>query len=182
MIDFEWRPMRSSDIPSLLGIADKCHPKLPERAFVFEEKLSLYPLGCRTLVRFAQSAAPRAASEEKSLAGYLFSHPWYADEIPALDTLLENIPPLTNTYYLHDLALLPEARGKGLATCAARFANNLAVQKGFNLLALVAVNQSEAFWRKVGYEWVLRPNLVDTLASYGDNARYMLRTSGSSYS
>lgn len=173
MPKLEWRPMRPEDLDEVLRIAAVAHPTLPERLEVFAEKLRLYPAGCKSL-----APASASASAGKGISGYFFSHPWYADEIPALDCLLEGIPALTDTYYLHDLALAPEARGAQHGSEIARFTDLHARTKGYARQALVAVNASEQYWRRQGFEWVQRPNLDEKLQAYGNGARLMIRLTG----
>lgn len=173
MPKLEWRPMRAEDLDEVLRIAAQAHPSLPERREVFAEKLRLYPAGCKTLA--AQAQAPDSAP---GIAGYFFSHPWHADDIPDLDCLLEDIPALTDTYYLHDLALAPEARGGHHGTAMARAIDLHARTKGYARQALVAVNSSEQYWRRQGFEWVQRPCLEEKLAAYGSDARLMIRLTG----
>ena len=43
-------------------------------------------------------------------AGYVLSHPWLYGTLPPLNTLLERLPAEPDTYYLHDLCLLPVSR------------------------------------------------------------------------
>lgn len=163
----EWRPMSERDLPAILSIAALAHPTLPERGEVLSEKLRLYPAGCKVLARPDSAEAP--------IEGYFFSHPWYPDAIPALDTLLEAIPPLTNTYYLHDLALLPLARGNNHGAHVVRQIDHHARLRGYSRQALVSVNKTELFWRRLGFEWVNCPAAMDTLAKYGPDARMMVR-------
>ena len=55
------------------------------------------------------------ADRQGLLHGYLVSHPWPAGAVPALNSLLGEIPPGTANWYIHDLALLPAGRGTGAA-------------------------------------------------------------------
>lgn len=159
--------MNEADLPAIMGIAAQAHPALPERIEIFREKLRLYPAGCLVLARAEASQAP--------IEGYLFSHPWYPDDIPALDTPLGGIPPLTNTYYLHDLALLPLARGNNHGAHVIRQVDHHARLRGYARQALVSVNSTELFWRRQGFEWVNCPAAQDKLAKYGPEARLMVR-------
>ena len=89
--------------------------------------------------------------------------------------MLGTIPSPASTYYIHDIALLPQARGSGVAsdivatliTTAATVADNL---------SLVAVGGTERFWRRQGFVKVEDKALARKLASYDDGACYMMRT------
>lgn len=158
-----WRPMVPSDLPAILSVAAAVHPTYPEGEAVFMERMSLAPHGCLCL------------SDGQGLAGYLLSHPWRERDPPALDTLLGQIPPDAPVWYVHDLALLPRARGGGAAGRAVEHLVAAASARGCAALALVAVNDSVGFWERQGFRVVHDPSLASKLASYDDAARYMIR-------
>lgn len=166
MITHEWRPMKASQLEAIQALAQAAHPTLPERTEIFAEKLKLCPKGCRSLV---------SLSQPELVDGYLFSHPWHPNEIPALDTLLEEVPIFTNTWYLHDLVVRPDLRKDGWGGMAVRHALHQTHALGYTRMALVAVGLSIPFWEKQGFDWVNRPELEPLLDAYGDGARYMLR-------
>ncbi len=96
--------MTRADTPGLMSIAAVAHPSYPENEAVFAERLFLFPAGCRALV-----------GVDGRLHGYVVSHPWRDATPVPLNTLLAALPPQPTTLYLHDLALLPTARGTGAA-------------------------------------------------------------------
>ncbi len=155
--------MRANDIPDVVDIAAVVHPGFFERPAVFCERQRLFPQGARLLEQ-----AGRAT-------GYVISHPWHDGAPPALDSLLGTIPATVATYYIHDLALLPEARGRRAAGAAIGLLNDLARDHGFASMALVAVNGSRRFWEKHGFRVVDRPDLSSKLASYEAAAVMMER-------
>ncbi|MDC7784204.1 GNAT family N-acetyltransferase [Rhodoplanes tepidamans] len=162
-----WRPMVDGDLAAVLAVAAVVHPDLPEDRAVFAERRRLAPEGCHVL---ADPATPAPGG----LAGYVVSHPW-AGAPPALDTLLGGLPERPTTWYLHDLALLPAARGGGAgATIVDRLAAH-ARAAGFTTLSLVAVGGSPGFWMRQGFSAVDDPALAEKLASYGAAARFMVR-------
>jgi len=155
--------MTVADLPAVLATAAQVHPDYPEDQAVFRERCSLSPEGCLCL------------SNGTSLAGYLVSHPWHAGRPPALNTLLGEIPADATDWYIHDLALLPQARGSGAAGWIVAHLASLAAQAGCFRLALVAVNDSVGFWEHHGFRAVHDAALARKLASYDDAARYMVR-------
>ena len=160
-----WRAMRRSDLDRVEAIAAKVHPNFPEDRDVLADRLRLWPSGCRIL------------EKDGSAAGYLFSHPWSYGGPPALNTRIAALPAAPDTYYLHDLALLPEERGKGFGQAlVAALAG--AVVPTFPTLSLVAVNGSAPFWRSCGFAAFDDPALAGKLASYGPDARFMARRLG----
>src|SRR5262245_22544678 len=96
-----WQPMKPHDLSDVSRVADRVHTDYPEDEAVFAERLSLYPAGCFTL------------QHNERTIGYVISHPWHFKKPPELNALLNAIPARASTYYIHDIALLPEARASG---------------------------------------------------------------------
>lgn len=156
-----WRKMLPTDLDEVVRIADCVHQGFPEDREVFAERLVLWPQGCHFL-----------ESEGEGL-GYLFGHPWVFRSPPPLNSLLGQLPQNPGTYYLHDLALLPEARKGGHGTKIIAANLKQARSDGFRVVSLISVHASSPFWRRQGFEVVNDNKLVAKLASYGDEARYM---------
>ncbi|HEX4505004.1 MAG TPA: GNAT family N-acetyltransferase [Alphaproteobacteria bacterium] len=159
-----WRPMAPADLPALLAVADIVHPSYPEDAAVFEERLALFPAGCLVL-----------ELPSTNLIGYILSHPWTYAAPPALNSLLRALPMPPTTYYIHDIALLPEARGTGAANAVVAQLIELAQTLHLPNLSLVAVNNSVAFWQRHGFVLTAIPALDAKLRSYDEAARFMVR-------
>jgi ribosomal protein S18 acetylase RimI-like enzyme len=158
-----WRPMSPADLPAALAVADIVHPRYPEDPAIFAERLALYPPGCLVLMQ----------GEDR--IGYIVSHPWTYGEPPALNSLLGALPLAPSTYYIHDIALLPQARGTGATkTVIARLVDR-AEASGLPNLSLIAVNDSVAFWQRHGFVETSDPALDTKLRSYDESARFMLR-------
>lgn len=158
-----WRPMAPEDIPAVLGIADRVHPDLPEDIAVIAERQRLYPAGAHLLDRAGAAC------------GYLISHPWRSDAPPALNALLHRLPPEPDTFYLHDLALLPAGRGEGAARVIVEHMVAHARSRGFATMHLTAVNGSVPFWQHLGFAVEAGAHAADHLRSYGESARSMVR-------
>lgn len=160
-INAQWRAMAPADLAAVGQIATVVHPGFPEDDAIFAERLALHPAGCRLL---AVAGEP---------AGYVISHPWRTGSLPALNALLGSLPGDADTYYIHDLALLPTARGTGAAGAIVLDLKRHALSLGFTGLSLVAVNNSAAFWRRQGFAETASGAVAGKLASYGDDARLM---------
>lgn len=156
--------MAPADLPAVMAIAAVVHPGYPEDEAVFAERLRLAPEGCHVL-----------AAGDGALQGYLVSHPWPVGAVPALNSLLGEIPRDVANWYLHDLALLPAGRGSGAAGAIVAAMARHAAETGYTSLALVAVNDSTGFWQRQGFREMNDPALDRKLASYDDAARYMRR-------
>jgi GNAT superfamily N-acetyltransferase len=157
-----WRRMTPADLSAVNAIAAVVHAAYPEDAAVFAERLALHPGGCFVL------------ETASGLGGYLISHPWHFKQPPALNALLGRIPQPASTYYLHDIALLPEARGSGAAATILSTLEQHAVETADNI-SLVAVGGTVRFWQRLGFEPIDSKELSQKLASYGADARYMGR-------
>ncbi|WP_264713715.1 GNAT family N-acetyltransferase [Limobrevibacterium gyesilva] len=152
--------MTQDDLPDVARIADAVHPDHPEDISIFAERLRLHPAGCFVL---------------DGAAGYLVSHPWRALDPPALNHLLGALPAAPDTYYLHDIALLPRARGTGAAAAIVRAIIGHAAAAGLPGVSLIAVGASAPFWEAQGFIALDNPAMAAKLASYGTGSRYMVR-------
>lgn len=154
-----WRPMHAADLPAVVAIADAVHLDHPEAPEVFADRLALFAPGCF----LAEDEAGRPL-------GYCIAHPGIIGAPPPLDTVLGRVEG-ADCLYIHDVCLLPTARGQGLAAAIARRLDQVARDHGFARLALTAVNGSDGFWQALGYE----PRPCAKVASYGD-ATYRVKS------
>lgn len=161
--DVAWRAMTAYDLPAVQGIADTVHVDFFEAPDVLAERLKLYQNGCYLL------------EVGEKPAGYVLSHPWRSGSLPALNTLLGELPADADTYYLHDLALLPVTRRIGAASFIVEALAKHAAAQGFASMHLVAVNGSRGFWERHGFAVDDVPALAEKLRSYEDAAVYMVR-------
>lgn len=159
-----WRPMWPADIDDVVAVAAVVHPGFPEAREVLAERLALHPDGCFML------EAP-----DGNALGYLLSHPWRAGTLPPLDTLLGELPEPATSYHLHDIALLPAARGTGAAGAIVAEVIAHARATGVASMCLVAVNGSQGYWARHGFLAEAGAELAEALASYGPGARYMVK-------
>ncbi|MGI6244235.1 MAG: GNAT family N-acetyltransferase [Pseudochelatococcus sp.] len=163
---FVWRAMEPDDLGDVHAIGERVHPGYPERIEVFAERLRLYPAGCLVLER------------EEEMAGYVVSHPWHPMMPPRLDSLVVAMPTFPATFYIHDLALLPAARGSGAGGRAVAHLVDHAAAIGLADLSLVAVNASVPFWERQAFAVVDDARLAASLRSYDADARFMIRQLG----
>ena len=155
-----WRPMAAADLPAVSAISDAVHGRYSEAVEVYAERLALYPMGCFVF-------------EADGAAGYLIAHPWRGDTPPKLGAMLRTIPADADTFYLHDIALLPETRGTGAGRAAVELAIATARAAGFDDVTLMAVGGAGSFWAAHGFGIV--GAAPEILASYGPEARLMRR-------
>jgi len=156
-----WRQMTAADLDAVLAAAAVIHPGFPEDRAVFAERLELWPEGCRVL------------EQAGVLAGYAVTHPWRYGQPPKLDTLLGALPEAPDTYYFHDIALLPHARGRGASRVVVADLAGLAERGDFATISLVAVNASRPIWMAQGFS--VATDATPDLGSYGGGACFMMR-------
>lgn len=159
----EWRLMREQDLPRVYDVGTSVHPDFPEEEAVFRDRFTIYPAGCFVL------------EGDGGIIGYGLSHPWTFQEAPALDSVLGTLPDDASTYYLHDIALLPEARAGRAASRVVDKMAEQAVHDGFATMSLIAVNGSQGFWEKQGFVVADIAALVLKLKTYSEDARFMVR-------
>lgn len=145
--------MMPADLAEVDAIGTLCHPDLPEPPAVFAERLALFPAGCFV-----------------TTGGYAIAHPW-AGAPPPLAALLGALPPAPDHLFLHDVALRPEARGRGLLPALLARLDAL----GFAETRLVAVRGTSALWARHGFA-ALRPAKPE----YGPGAMEMRRLNSDS--
>jgi N-acetylglutamate synthase-like GNAT family acetyltransferase len=95
------------------------------------------------------------------------------DSAPALNTLLGVLPEPCDAYYIHDIAILPEARSGNAGKAIATFLKVHGRAAGFDTICLVAVNNSAPFWERQGFATRDVADLQQRLRSYGTGVTYM---------
>ena len=161
-----WRQTSLNDIESLVRVADKIHPDLPESDQVFAERVKLFPEGCLALVE----------GERDELLGYVISHPIRHRQPPALDSLLGEIASDADQYYIHDLAILPQFRRRGLAQECINKLFAIARRYSYPTTSLVSVYNTAPFWGRFGFVPVeIGEGFERKLLDYGDDATYLER-------
>ena len=156
--------MTPDDLDGVVQVARIAFPDHFEDRACFENRLALYPRGCFVLTE-----------AEGPARGYLIAYPWKADSAPPLNTVIEGLPGEPALIYLHDLALHPEARGGGVTGAIVERLAEQAAEDGWPAVALVAVNDAVGFWSRHGFVEHPAEAMTAKLASYGADARYMVR-------
>jgi GNAT superfamily N-acetyltransferase len=158
-----WRNMNHADLETVFTIGNQIHRDYQEDRAVFDSRWQLYPEGCHVL------------DDQGTIQGYAITHPWRLYDAPKLNTVIAALPEQPDTYYIHDIALLPEARQGGYARQILGNLHTHAAKQGFHRASLVSVSGTRAFWEKQGYKMHHTPDLAALLSSYDDDAVYMIR-------
>lgn len=160
------RPLTALDLPGLLAVQRACYGDgYIESAEVYARRLASAAQCSLVVERGGRICAYLAAYD--SLEGKVT--PLHGD-FEATDS--------PDTLYLHDMAVLPELAGQGLARALLAPLWSGAAARGLARSALVAVQGSQGFWERRGYAVHTLHSTVhrQRLATYGDGAVYMLRS------
>jgi predicted N-acetyltransferase YhbS len=121
-------------------LGDLCYgPEFHESAEMVRQKLALFPQGCFACV------------EKTVFYGYILSLPWLSGEVVPLNAAIR-LPPQPDCLYIHDLAVRAEARGRQIGRRLVEKVLHKGKELGFHACTLVAVQGSEPFWGKLGFE------------------------------
>ncbi|TRX91917.1 hypothetical protein FHL15_007236 [Xylaria flabelliformis] len=162
-----WRPLTPHDVEGLMHVANVVHTELQERDSVFAERARIFPKGCLVL------------EEEARICGYAISHPIRHGQPPALDTFLGEIASDADQFYIHDVCVLPELRGRGHAFEAVD--RLLAIAERYPTICLVSVYGTAPFWARFGFRPpdTIDHTLSEKIGGYGDDAIYLERRNDS---
>lgn len=162
-----WRRAGDADLDAILDVQAHVHTIAPESRAVFASKRDAFPAGTLVLDRAG------------TVLGYGVFHPWRVDDIPALHALPFRAPERPDCLFIHDVALLPAARGSGAARALVALAREAALARGLGRLALVSVYGTVPIWSRCGFAVRAAPaTAAADLAHYGETARYMVSEIG----
>lgn len=110
--------------------------------------------------------------DHNTVLGYLLNHPWHNEEPPGLHENLQAGLPI-KSWHLHDLAISPLARGKGVANLLVQHVMEHVQRMQVASVSLIAIQGSTSFWSRYGFEE--QESLAATRDSYGSDAVWMKR-------
>lgn len=157
--------MLPADLPAILAVQAWCYPPMmQEDAAVAAARLAAAPATCAVAV------------DDDGVCAYLFAYPSLRGAVTDLGAHFAPADD-ADTLYLHDLAVAPRAHGRGLARRLVQHALAPARERGWRWSALVAVQDSAAFWAGFGYRAAAAGEAGPGrgLASYPGGALYMVR-------
>jgi len=164
--EFLLKTIQTQDLDSIQHIQRAAYPQhFWEDDDVFMAKQQYAPESCLLLHTTDQQAV-----------AYVFAHPWPIGQIPALNQALQLGTDTEQVLYIHDLAVHPQWHGQGLAQYLVKHLVTYAHQQNFSQMALVAVEQAQPFWQRLGFIAKNYPQLDAKLATYGQYAVYMTKT------
>lgn len=161
---FSIRLMHDQDIPAILDIQTEAYAS--------------DLLESEAIIRARRASAPRhawVAEDDQGVCAYLFAYHSRVGKVTPLDGEFRT-PAQPDCLYLHDLAVAPRAAGRRIGPALVREALGQARQQQLRFSALVSVQDSHAFWNRMGYaEHQPDPEHAAHLHSYQVPATYMVR-------
>ena len=159
------RPLTLADLPGLLAVQRACYGAgFVEGADVFARRLAS-PAQCSLVLE-----------DGGRVCAYLAAYDSLLGKVTPLHGDFETAPQ-PDTLYLHDMAVLPQLSGRGLARALLEPLWHKAVARGLRRSALVSVQDSQSFWERHGYAAQPLQDAAQRqrLAAYGAGALYMVR-------
>ncbi len=160
------RPMTKHDFLLFDAIQrDAYLPLFLENKAAFLRKVELFPDG-----NWIVEDGPRPVA-------YLVCHPWVLNDLVPLNDTSLRLPPSPNCLYIHSATVILEYQRMGIGHMLCAHAKHVAHLSELTYMALVSVQDSKQFWRKVGRFHTVRPvepAMRDKLAAYGPDAQYMV--------
>lgn len=166
---FALRPLSLADLDAILRLQSDCYgADYVEPAAAFEVKLR----ATMTLRTCWGAFADRGA-----LLAYAISLPVCADTMPGLHASDYRCPSMPTLLYLHDVAVSPQGRGRGLAQVLLAQVQQRAQQLGLTRMGLIAVQDSAPYWQRLGFapRSSMPAWLQKKLQSFGEAALYLER-------
>lgn len=157
--------MTLADLDLVLAIQQRCYPA------AYHEPLAAF----QNKLHHAPDSAWLAIAGERTLA-YLVTLPVDEAHFPALHACDWAPAPRAKWLYLHDLAVDPGHRGSGAGQRLVEQALGHARQAGLEGLALVAVQGSQPYWTRQGFQSrdPAHPGLREKLGTFGPDAALMV--------
>ena len=159
------RALTVDDLPGLLAVQHACYGEgFVEGAEVFARRIAS-PAQCSLVLE-----------EGGRVCAYLAAYDSVLGKVTPLHGDFEPVQQ-PDTLYLHDMAVLPQLAGRGLARALLDPLWRQAQARGLRQSALVSVQGSQGFWERQGYAAQPLHDAAQRqrLAAYGAGAVYMVR-------
>ena len=159
------RPLTVDDLPGLLDVQRACYgDDYVESAEVFARRLA------------SPAQWSLVLEDDGRVCAYLAAYGSLLGKVTPLHGDFEAVPQ-PDTLYLHDMAVLPQLVGRGLARALLGPLWQHATARGLRQSALVSVQGSQTYWERHGYAQQPLGDAAqrERLASYGAGAVYMAR-------
>ena len=154
------RRLDASDIEAVLRIQNTCYePLLQEQAPALLSKMALSPTTCYGV-----------EDGSGELVAYGIAFPSDEEVSPELNTVTTTASSV-NTLYIHDIAVVPTMRSRGLGTLILERMIQDAVRLELQTMALTAVGGASDYWLRHGFQ-----HTGEIATGYGQGASRMKLT------
>jgi len=163
--DIQIRPSRHNDLPAILSIQSACYtPEMNESEAIWRSRLEV----AGEFIWVAEFVG--------EVCAYLASYPSQQGKIAPLGSAFAPCNE-ADCLYLHDLAVSPQAGGKGFGRKLVAHALTIARQRKLPHAGLVCVQNALGFWQSCGFIEQTGINNAGraALATYEPQARYMAK-------
>jgi len=132
-----WRPMNKQDLDTFVHLTYEIWPNHWESPKSLIARYHLYPNGFQIY------------EIDNMPSGYLMSHPGYLNCPPELNETYALDKGKPTCYHIHDAAIVKTARGNNAIKQVWPYILELAT--AYNIISLIAVDNTESFWSKLGF-------------------------------
>jgi ribosomal protein S18 acetylase RimI-like enzyme len=160
------RPLNAHDVDSLLHVQTVCYgDAFLESRDTFAQRLSS-PHHCSIGV---------VQDGDVALSAYLAAYWSNPGKITPLDGPFTAPSDGEQVLYLHDMSVLPQLAGQGVARFLVQHLMSEARARGLTQATLVSVQGSQAYWERQGFSIcpVINTQQLANLQTYGEGALYM---------
>ncbi len=135
------RSIIESDWPAILRIQSEAYYAIvPESESVMRSKAMVSPATCLV-----------ATDSDDRVLAYLLAYPYPDDRILPLGTIYLSSRVESDNLFLHDLAVARSASGRGIAKSLVKQVICAAQPLGYQTMSLVAIQDANCFWSKMGF-------------------------------
>jgi len=137
------RKLTLEELGKIFLIQSKCYSKnFIESIETFKRLIEIYPEGCI------------GAEIDDIPVGYIFTHPWIRSSVVKLNGKKLNLPKEPDCMCIHDMAVDPKFRGRGIGKTLFGETLELCKRASYSTITLVSVQNSQTFWEKLGFKKV----------------------------
>ena len=160
------RPLNAHDVESLLHVQTVCYGD----GFQESREVFVQRLGCAH-----QCSIGVVREGEQALKAYLATYWSNPGKITPLNGVFTPPAPGEQVLYLHDMSVLPELAGQGVARHLVQTLMAQACARGLQQAALVSVQGPQTYWERQGFSIspVNDSQQQAHLETYGEGALYM---------
>ena len=155
MLEHTIKQLDNNNIEDLMLLEKECFTEsLEEDRNSFLHAADIYPKGSVLLYI------------KGKIAGSLFFHPYMEGVIKDINSNNFVLSGKENCMYLYSFSIHSDFKGKGLTHILFDHFNKVSLEEGYNVQALIAIQNSERFWMRYGFNPVRQVFYDNSLSTY----------------